>query len=532
MSSSEETNYVVVGAGSAGCVVANRLSATGAKVVLLEAGPKDWHPLIHIPAGLLSLMTNPAVNWNYSSEPEEGTAGRAIHWPRGRVLGGSSSINGMLYVRGNPSDYDTWAQMGCRGWSYEDVLPLFKKSETFPQGEDEYRGRDGELLVENHRTVLGPTHRFVEAAQEAGYPYSEDLNGRLYEGVGYAQMTRRGRFRGSTARTFLRAATRRANLQVRTHCVVTRLRMEHGRCVGLSYTERGAARELRADAEVVLCGGAVNSPQLLQVSGVGPGDHLRSIGVKVVQDLPGVGANLQDHYVVRVMHRLKRGQVSLNEVRRPPRLWLEAARWLALGDGVLTNGVTAANHFCASPDGQAGPDLQLLFTPESFDPDRFGDMDRFPGATIAVCPLRPQSRGEIMARSADPLEAPAIRPRYLSAADDYRVLLKGVAIAREVLSAPAFVRISEGETSPGPQVTSDEALREFARNTAVTLYHPVGTCKMGEDRMAVVDPELRVHGIEGLRVADASIMPNLTSGNTNAPTIMIGEKCAELITTR
>lgn len=386
--------------------------------------------------------------------------------------------------------------------------------------------------MENHRTILAPTHRFVEAAQEAGYELVDDLNGRTFEGVGYAQMTRKGRFRGSTAQTFLKAARSRENLRVVTGAQVTRLSIEGGRCKGVRFVQGGATHDeqvLHADAEVILCGGAVNSPQLLQVSGIGPADHLRSLGIEPKVDLPGVGSNLQDHYVMRVMHRLKRDQLTLNQIRRAPRVFFEAFRWLTLGDGVMTNGVTAANLFCSSREGLSAPDLQLLFTPASFDPHNFGDLERAPGATIAVCPLRPQSRGEIMAASADPLAKPAIRPGYLSADDDYRVLLAGVRIAREVLGSPAFAAISEGETSPGPGMTRESDLRAFARQTGVTLYHPVGTCKMGIDPMAVVDPALKVHGVEGLRVADASIMPNLTSGNTNAPTIMIGEKCADMV---
>ena len=525
----KQVDYIVVGAGSAGCVVASRLSETGASVVLLEAGPADRHPMIHIPAGIRSLLSNPSVNWNYKSEPEPGTDERALHWPRGRVLGGSSSINGMLYVRGNPSDFDTWSQMGCRGWSFDEVLPLFKKSERFDGGTDEFRGRDGELRVENYRTILPVTHRFVEAAQEAGFAFSEDLNGSQPEGVGYSQMTRQGRLRASTAQTFLKHARGRGNLQIRPNCVATGLIFDGNKCVGVRFNEAGTPTELHVNAEVILSGGAVNSPHLLHVSGIGPAEHLRGIGVDVVNDLPGVGANLQDHYVVRIAHRLRAGEPSINQLSRPPRVLFEAARWLVRGNGALTFGVTSAQVFCRSREGLASPDLQLLFTPASYDQHVFGQFERQPGASIAVCPVRPQSRGTIMARSADPIERPAIRPGYLTVSDDYRVLLAGVEHARSIFSSRAFQKVSSGEIAPGADVATEDDLRAFARRAGTTLYHPVGTCKMGEDEQAVVDSRLRVRGMENLRVIDASVMPTLTTGNTNAPTIMIGEKGAAMI---
>ena len=524
-----EVDYVVVGAGSAGCVVATRLAEAGYQVTLLEAGPPDRHPMIHIPAGIRSLISNPAVNWNYASEPEEGTNQRAIHWPRGRVLGGSSSINGMLYVRGNPADFDTWSQMGCRGWSFDEVLPLFKKSERFDSGDDEYRGRDGVLRVEPYRTILPATHHFVEAAQQAGFNFSDDLNGSQPEGVGYSQMTRRGRLRASTARTFLRSVKGRNNLQIRSNCIATGLILDGTRCVGVRFQENGVPHELRVAGEVVVSSGAVNSPHLLQVSGIGPAAHLESIGIDVKHDLAGVGNNLQDHYVVRIAHRLRAGELTINEVSRPPRVLYEAMRWALFGDGALTFGVTSAQVFCRSREGLASPDLQLLFTPASYDQSRFGVFENKPGASVAVCPVRPQSRGTIMAETADPLARPVIRPGYLSADEDYRVLLAGIAHARRIFASEPFAKVSEGEIVPGPEVTSEEALRQFARSHGVTIYHPVGTCKMGEDPQAVVDSRLRVHGIDALRVIDASVMPVLTTGNTNAPTIMIGEKGAQMI---
>ena len=524
-----DADFVVVGAGSAGCVVASRLSETGAKVVLLEAGPKDNHPWIHIPAGILKLLYHPVVNWNYASQPEPGTAGRSIHWPRGKTLGGSSSINGMLYVRGNPADFDGWSQMGARGWSFDDVLPFFRKSENYVQkGDGAFRGRGGELQVEDYRTILPLTHAFVNAAQEAGHVFRKDLNGEEQEGVGYSQMTRIGKWRGSTARTFLAAAKGRANLVVETNAIATKLLFAGRKCVGVAFRQNGVDREVRAAQEVILSGGAINSPHLLQISGIGPAAHLKSIGVEILHDVAAVGANLQDHYVTRVSHRV-RSEISINELSRGPKLMRELAKFVFQGNGALTFGVTSAQVFCRSREGLASPDLQLLFTPASYDPTKFGTLEKEKGMTVAICPVRPDSRGTIMAGSADPLEKAIIRPNYLSAPGDLQVLSAGMDFVRKIFSQPAIAQHSVAEILPGPAVRSEDEKADYARRYATTIYHPVGTCRMGEDPAAVVDSRLRVRGIGGLRVIDASVMPTLTTGNTNAPTIMIGEKGAAMI---
>src|SRR5215470_13758008 len=523
-----DADYVVVGAGSAGCVLASRLSEDGSRVVLLEAGPKDWHPMIHVPAGVLKLLHNPRVNWNYATDPEAGLAGRQIDWPRGRVLGGSSSINGMLWIRGHPADYDGWSQMGCKGWSFDEVLRYFKSIERYAPGEPEERGKSGPVLVEDYRTTLALTHRFVDAAQQVGIPFTRDLNGRQHEGVGYSQMSRNGRLRGSTARTFLAQARGRPNLRIETKALAVKLLFQGRRCVGVVFRQHGQERRAMAAREVILSGGTINSPHLLQVSGVGPAAHLKSIGVPLVHDLPGVGANLSDHYAIRISHRVK-GAVSINELSRLPRLAGEIARWLTTGRGALTFGVSSAQAFARSREALASPDIQLLFSPASYDQNRFGELEREPGMTIAVSIARPASRGTIMAKSPDPFVRPSLKPSYLAVPNDLRVSLAGIALARRVFAAPALADHSVKEITPGPEVGTEEALADYIRQQGTTIYHIVGTCRMGEDPMAVVDSRLKVRGLAGLRVIDASVMPAVTTANTNAPTIMIAEKGAAML---
>lgn len=523
-------DYAIVGAGSAGCVLANRLSADGSKVVLLEAGPTDWHPMIHVPAGVLHLLHNKSINWMYASEPDVGINGRTIQWPRGKVLGGSSSINGMLFIRGNAADFDGWAQRGCTGWSYADCLPYFMSMETYEPGDDSYRGKDGPLRIEDYRTILPLTHRFVEAAQQVGFEFTKDLNSAQHVGVGYSQMTRNGRFRGSTAQTFLSAARRRPNLQIKTNALATCLLFDGRRCTGLAFNQNGRSLQLKTVREVIVSGGSINSPHLLQISGIGPAEHLRSIGINVVHDLPGVGSNLSDHYAVRVSYRIKNA-ASVNDYARGLRLAGEVVKWLARGDGALTFGVTTAQVFCFSREGLASPDIQLLFTPGSYSTEasEIGKLEREPGATVAANVAQPQSRGTIMAKSAQPDDRPVIKPNYLSAERDTEVLLAAIAQVRRIFRAPALAGHVVAETAPGNTVVSNQDILDYARANGTSVHHPVGTCKMGVDPDAVVDPRLRVHGIDGLRVIDASIMPAITSANTNAATIMIAEKGAALV---
>ena len=524
-----QADYIVVGAGSAGCAVACRLVQSGARVALLEAGPKDRNIRIHVPAALRPLLYHHVLNWGYSSEPVEGSGGRRINLPRGRVLGGSSSINGMLYVRGNPADYDGWAQRGCRGWSFDDVLPYFKQSESYKQGGDpEFRGGDGPLKVEDYRTILPMTHRFVEAAQQAGFPFTEDYNGGQQEGVGYSQMTRRGRFRASTAQTYLRAVRNNSNLEVITGAMAGQLLFDGKKCVGVTYRQGGVMKEVRVTKEVILSGGTYNSPHLLQISGIGPAAHLKEIGVEVRHDLPGVGSNLADHFGARIKHNV-RGEMTMNQLSRFPHVVPEIAKYALFGTGALTFGVTSAIVFCRSREGLSSPDLQLSFTPATPKDEGQGALEKQPGATITALPVRAESRGVVMAKSADPFEAPVIRPSYLDDENDVNVLYSGVQIVRRIFDAPALREVSLGEFAPGPEAQYRDEIRDYTRQSGGTIHHPVGTCKMGEDPAAVVDSRLRVHGISGLRVIDASIMPTLTTGNTNAPAIMIGEKGAAMI---
>ena len=522
-----EADYVIVGAGSAGCVLADRLSERGASVIVLEAGPPDRSPLIHVPAGVIHLMGHPVYDWNYVSAAESGIGGRQIRLPRGKVLGGTSSTNGMNFVRGLPGDFDRWAWAGCRGWSYADVLPFFRSIECYEGGDDRYRGRSGPMTVEPYRTILPITHRFVQAAQQAGFPFMPDINGQATEGVGYSQMSRRKRLRQSST-TFLAAARRRSHVRIETGAHATRLLFERQRCTGVAYLRHGVEVQATARREVLLSAGAIGSPHLLQLSGIGPAGQLRSIGVDVVADVPGVGAGLSDHYFVPVSVRT-RNCTTVNELRRWPRVAWEAIRWLVEGRGALTFGATSASVFCRSSEKTVSPDLQLLFFPGSFDPAKYRELEREPGLRISVSLARPASRGSVMATSPDPFAPPEIRLNYLSDASEIEVLASGIRIARRILACPALALFIVEETGPGPAAQSEEALEAYIRASGSTVHHLVGTCRMGEDDGAVVDSRLRVRAVQGLRVIDASIMPAVTTGNTNAPSVMIGAKGAAMV---
>ncbi len=529
MSNQLEADFVVVGGGSAGCVVAGRLAEAGHSTILLEAGPKDSNPLIHIPAGVRYLLNDPKAAWLDATEPNAEAGGRRLAWPHGRVLGGSGSINGMIFIRGDRADFDQWAQAGNPGWDFDSVLPYFKSLETYRGKAGAHRGTSGPLPVEDRRFSLPITDRFVEAAQAVGYAFREDINVPRPDGVGYAQMNRFGRWRGSSARAFLPRGLKTGRLRIVTGAEATGLVMGGGgdgrRCTGVRVMLDGAERTVSARREVIVSAGAVGSPKLLQLSGIGPAAHLAALGIEMVHDLPGVGRELSDHYGIRCTVRLKNA-ASVNEKARMPRLAWEVAKFLTTGTGALVTGVTTAMLFCRSREGLSGPDLQLLFTPTSFDRNRFGALERAPGASISVCLSRPKSRGSIMIRSADWRQAPAIDADYLSDRDDLDVLMRGFGIARGLFATRPLADHVAAETLPGPEVDG-EALERYVRDKGVTIYHPTGTCRMAPG--GVVDHRLRVHGIAGLRVADASIMPNITSGNTNAATMMIGEKAAAMI---
>lgn len=524
-------DYIVVGAGSAGCVLANRLSADPSnRVLLLEAGRKDDSPYIPIPVGFYKLLTSKEYNWGFWTEPEEGTGNRAIATPRGKTLGGSSSINGLLYVRGQPLDYDTWAQFGNRGWSYESVLPYFRRSETFVDGGDDTRGTDGPLSVTTTTEKHALLDAWIDAAEACGFARNTDYNDGDQEGFGYYQLTMRRGKRSSAARAFLHPITHRPNLTVETRAFATGLILEGRRAVGIRYTVDGRPREARAAGEVILSAGAVQSPQLLELSGIGQATLLKSHGIEVAHDLPGVGENYRDHYGTRMRWRVTQ-PVTLNELTRGLPFVRELARYALFGEGILTYGAGAVHGFVKSRPDMETPDVQFHLAHASYADAATRKLEKQPGMTLAVCQLRPESTGTIHIKSGNPTTPPAIVGNFLSNPVDVDALVEGMKIGRRIAEAGPLDVYRGPEMTPGPDCADDAALEHYARQTGQTLYHIAGTAKMGpaSDRMAVVDERLRVHGLEALRVIDASIMPTLVSGNTNAATIMVAEKGADMV---
>ncbi|NLS18665.1 choline dehydrogenase [Rhizobium sp. P40RR-XXII] len=532
-------DFIIVGAGSAGCVLANRLSRDPANnVLLLEAGGRDRNPLFRLPMLMGKLFHSGIYNWHYHTEPEPYLNGRSLYWPRGKVLGGTSTINGMIYVRGNRHDYDRWSQMGLPGWSYDEVLPAFRRSEVHVERNDAFHNDDGELTVCRARGSNQLIDVFCEAGSQAGYPLNDDFNGASQEGFGRYDFTIKKGKRWSSAWAFLRPALDRPNLTVLTEAETSRVLIENGRAVGVRYIVGGVEATAHADREVILSAGVVNTPKALLLSGIGPAGELMKVGVKPLHDLPGVGKNLQDH-VDCVMSWECREPITLFGDLRADRLIPAVAQGMLFGKGITTTFPYEAGAFIRSNDALVAPDIQLHFMPALEktanlhfpNPFRKRATEADHGFTLRVGPVNPLSRGEITLRSSDPADAPKIQANYLQADFDIRTMIDGIRLTRDVISQKAFDRYRGRELAPGPQADTDAALTKWLRATAMTTFHPVGTAKMGTDPMAVVDAKLKVHGIDGLRVADASIMPIISSGNTNAPSIMIGEKCAEFILT-
>jgi len=528
----ETYDFIVTGAGSAGCVVAARLSESGRhRVLLLEAGPPDSNPWIHIPLGFAKTYVNPKVNWKFETEPQPQLANRRLYLPRGKTLGGSSSINGMVYMRGNHGDYDEWRQRGCEGWDWDSVLPFFKKAENQTRGPDEFHGVGGPLHVSDQPGRFELAEAVLEAAVQAGIPRNPDFNGAQQEGCGYYQTTSNNKRRWSTAKAYLQPARTRPNLVVRTGAQATRVLIENQRAVGVEYHSAEGRRSAYARGEIIVSGGAYGSPQLLLLSGLGPAQHLQDMGIAVVRDMPSVGSNLHDHFNSYVSWRCSKA-ITLNDLENSPlRKVAAGVRYALFRSGPMASNGIHAGLFTRSDQRFERPDLQInLFEWSTLQRDKDRVVPHpFPGFTLSPVHLRPDGRGTVRLASPDPLAPPAILFDYLRTDYDMQAVVFGIRLARTIAAQPALQPYVVEELAPGPAITSDAALQDYVRQSGVSNQHPTSSCAMGHGPTTVVDPRLRVHGIDGLRVADASIMPVAVGGNTNAPTIMIGEKCAAMI---
>jgi choline dehydrogenase len=528
------TNFVIIGAGSAGCILANRLSADPSqRVTLLEAGGSDKHVFYRVPAGFFGLMKSGMGTWKYECVPQAGLGGRTMYFPRGKVLGGSSSINGEVFVRGNAGDFDDWAKTGATGWSYEECLPYFRKLERFSGADSPYRGKDGLIGVTPAPPIeqMSPIGKaWVKAAQQSGYPYNEDLNGASQEGFGRADANVADGVRQSTSSTYLEAARSRPNLHVISGAHATRIILKGTRATGVEYLRRGRREVVETDGEVIVAGGAVNSPQLLLLSGVGPSAHLEKHGIATLHELPGVGENLQDHFCVMIKQEMSRPYSAL-PYTQPLRSAFYLAQYALFKSGpVLSNGLELLAFVKTRPELEY-PDVQYHFLNLMYE-DHGRKVIQREGFMASANVSRPRSRGRVTLASRDPLQAPLIDPNYLADPEDLRTARDALRIARKLIAQSAFDEFRSAEYAPGADVQSDAALNAYIRANAMSIYHPVGTCRMGTDPMAVVDSQLRVHGVEGLSVVDASVIPSLVSGNTNAATMMVAERAADLINAR
>jgi choline dehydrogenase-like flavoprotein len=521
-------DYVIVGGGTAGCILANRLTASGQyRVLVLEAGGEPDGFWIPIPAGFSKLLVDPRYNWRFQTEPEENTQGRVIAVPRGKGLGGSSLINGMIYVRGQPGDYDAWEQAGATGWNAETLLPYFRKFESYPQG-GASRGHDGPMHVHQVAERFPVADAFLQAAEQDGQPRNDDYNGDTQEGFGYYQVFQHQGRRWSVVDAYLAPARRRANLHIITHAQVLRLDLEGQRCTGVTYSGPQGEQQVRAAREVILCAGAIQSPQILEVSGIGREDVLRTAGVALRHRLDGVGENYIDHFATRMNWRLN-NTLTLNEMARGWRLGMAAAQYFSRRTGILTLGTGLVHGFVKTDPALPSPDVQYFFVHASYANAAERILDRHPGMTIGVSQLRPKSKGSIHIQAADPSVMPSIRPNFLAVEEDRQSLIKGMQIARRIVRQPALKGLVENETSPGWEVQADAQWLSFARANGQTIYHPIGTCRMGTDELAVVDPSLKVRGLQGLRVVDAAVMPSMVSGNIQGAVMAVAERAADLI---